>query len=174
MRGTVVLVGGLVSLLVTSTVPVGIEAALKKDRVRGWGRIAEPSGFPPPVQVEEVRVNAQSGPLGEAPKGQIFYWASLYGEMLVDIQATVTCLRIGRNVVGLDVATVGGVIKRSRTASVAAGEGFWMAVIGSGFAPGTIVGFAESPPTCPDPVLFFDGSYIELADGGFQVQDASP
>jgi hypothetical protein len=136
MRKSQVLVGSLVGLILVTTMPVELQAAPKKDRFRGTMHIEEPGDVPPPVLVIDVRLNAQSGPLGEDAKGPFFVRESHMSGLVADSHGRVTCLRVAGNVPTsggnlVDIAVPVGVVTRSSTVAHAEGHAVIIAVIQS-------------------------------------------
>jgi hypothetical protein len=173
MRGSQLLVGGLVSLVVMTAMPAGGEAAPRRDQVTGT---AHSRVFPPGAVDLFLDVHARSGPLGEKPKGRF----SLRGVAEepggdFDIRARVTCLRV----VGA-LAAVGGVVVRSSAPTLATGEGFVIAVRDGGDLgmPDAFNYFIGGlPPTateCPDPQDILAHFFFEVDEGDLQVRDVQP
>ncbi len=170
MRRTRVLVGGLVSLVLMTTMPAGVQAAPKKDRVTGSGHGLI---FPPGAIDFFLRVNAQSGPLGEEPKGHFSLRSDPEFGEVSEIRVSVTCLRVVGN-----FAAVGGVITRSRPPSAAVGEGLVIALRdGSDLDAPDIFVFDALPPSateCPDAEEVLSSFSLDVEDGDFQVRDVEP
>ncbi len=181
MRKSQVLAGGLASLFLMTTMPAGGEAAPKKDRLRGSGRIEDPGGIDPPFIVIDVRVNAQSGSLGEDPKGWIVATESIVTGQVTDIRARLTCLAVASDIPSFlgglaDIAVAEGVITRSSTADVAEQGGVTIVVRETGGGQDFVYSRKSGPSAeCPDPAAFVDTPFtLPNVETDFEVIDAAP
>ena len=113
----------------------------------------------------EVRVNAQSGPSGEDPRGHFYYQES---DSAFAISGRVTCL----NVVG-NRAAVGGVIERSNDPVLDVGAGVLLFIRDDDEGAGDAFELSvdPTPETCPLPL---SEPSFPANQGNLVVHDAMP
>lgn len=191
MRTIPLLAGVLVSSMLIAAMSAAVDAAPRKDRVRGnaHGLGTRSLGLPP-ITLFDLRVQAQSGAMGEKPKGHVFLEvsqkASADAEALpiLDVHVRVSCLRVASDPFRPEdrLATVAGVITRSRTSGVVKGEGLLILVFDSD-DPNGVQGIAyfltPFPAECPHPLdvlpsVLGSSQFLALTDGDVRVEDAEP